>query len=42
MKKTYETPEVAVVNLRMENTILQGSGDFTLEDYGDGILDGWI
>jgi len=42
MKKTYETPEVAVVNLRMENTILQGSGDFTLEDYGERILDGWI
>ena len=41
MKMIYEMPEVAVVNLRMEAAILQGSGNLTLDDYGNGITDEW-
>lgn len=40
-KKTYQMPEVAVVNLRMEDTFLQTSDHFTLQDYGEGISDEW-
>lgn len=41
MRKTYVTPEACIEQLGMEGAILQASGNFLREDYGDRVTDEW-